>query len=235
MEKWRKRKDCGGEQILFMWSSISASGAFTLYNYSALDQKGLTLLYDASATWSLLTLNAIHKHRNLATLDKLCTNAAYPWTYVGYDGASYNIQTTQLVWKSYISLRTGLLWSLHASHRMTSLTLHLVQHSMVHNIERAEFGPKETEWEKSVEVSFSGRNHDRSGTKKKKEEENVSTRRRCGVEKNTGPASCQCVRTWALQIDLCLDLVCSTVVFGSLKHIKGGEQIQWLLILAWVS
>lgn len=53
-----------------------------------------------------------------------------------------------------------------------------------------------------------------------------STRRRCRVDKNTGPASCQCVRTWALQIDLCLGLVCSTVVFGSLKHIKGGEQIQ---------
>lgn len=31
-----------------------------------------------------------------------------------------------------------------------------------------------------------------------------STRTRCRVEKNTGPASCQCVRTWALQIDLCL-------------------------------
>lgn len=44
-----------------------------------------------------------------------------------------------------------------------------------------------------------------------------STRERCRVEKKTGPASCQCVRTRALQKDLCLGWVCSTVVFGSLK------------------
>ncbi|KAL6105172.1 uncharacterized protein ACO6RY_06762 [Pungitius sinensis] len=31
-----------------------------------------------------------------------------------------------------------------------------------------------------------------------------STRRRCGVGKQTGPASCRHVRTWALQIDSCL-------------------------------
>lgn len=85
----------------------------------------------------------------------------------------------------------------------------------------------------------SGRNQDWSGTTMIKEKgRNVrmeSIRRRCRVEKNTGPASCQCVRTWALQIDLCLGLVCSTVVFGSLKHIKGGEQIQWLPLLTRVS
>lgn len=48
-----------------------------------------------------------------------------------------------------------------------------------------------------------------------------STRRRCRVQKNTGPSSCQHVRTWALQIDLCQGLVCSTVVFGSLKTHQG--------------
>lgn len=38
------------------------------------------------------------------------------------------------------------------------------------------------------------------------------------------PPVCVCECTRALQIDL--GPGCSTVVFGSLEHIKGGEQIQ---------
>lgn len=47
--------------------------------------------------------------------------------------------------------------------------------------------------------------------------ESVTLRCWCWVRKNTGPASRQRVRTWALQLDLSLSLLCSTVVFGSVK------------------